>query len=166
MPFSEGQTIVHPFHGPVLVEGIIDRKVNGQTIPFLQLRALTVDLDIAVPVHRADEIGLRPVSSPDQVSEYLGLLASTPSSKPLQWSRRIKDFNERLSSGDIKETCRVIREITLAGPKPPASAEGQMLRQARARVTVELSLALQVTEDEAARMIDEAASTGMVAQAA
>lgn len=165
MPFREGQIIVHPFHGPVRVDRIVDRRMHGKTVPYLQLTALVLTMDIAVPVHRAEQVGLRPVATPQQVSELLELLAGPGDPQPLQWSRRIKDFGERLGTGDIRQACYVIRELSRSGPKAPASAESQMLRQARSRLAVELSLALHVSEEEAVRIIDETCS-GVAAGAA
>lgn len=45
-----------------------------------------------------------------------------------------------------------------SGKRSPASAEGQVLRRAMATLTLEISLAVQITVEEATEMIDRATS--------
>lgn len=153
MQYHPGQTIIHPFHGPVTVTAVTTRTIHDQPRTYLQLEATDPILRISVPVDRADDIGLREVSSPQRVKELLGILGAPSAPAPGGWSRRIKEYQARAATGQLDELCYVIREITLAGPKPPASAEGIMLRDARRRVGEELAIALDVSPEEAEQVI-------------
>lgn len=166
MSFTVGQTVVHPFHGPLRIVEIVERVIQGLPTPCFKMIAPEHALDVTVPVAKVGDVGLREISSPERIAELLGVLAATPASVKTQWSRRMKDYQERMSTGRIDELCVVIREISHSGNKAPASAEGQMLRTARARLSTEIGLSLRITSDEAERVIDvallgeEAASTG------
>ncbi|HEY0188967.1 MAG TPA: CarD family transcriptional regulator [Cellulomonas sp.] len=156
MPFSQGQTIIHPHHGPVRVDRLVERTVGGQTRTYLDLTTLDRPLSISVPVDRAEDVGLRAVCTPARVAELLGLLASTERPARQPWARRIKDLQERLSRGEPDQTCRVIRELTRSGVRPGATAEGQLLRTARSHVAGELAVALRIELPAAERVIDSA----------
>ncbi|MCU1443017.1 MAG: Transcriptional regulator, CarD family [Cryobacterium sp.] len=71
-----------------------------------------------------------------------------------QRSRRVTNYNERLTTGNIEDLCFVIREISRSGNTLPASAEGQILRNARATLAIELSLALTIDTAQAEAIID------------
>jgi len=157
MPFIAGQTIVHPFHGPLRVVRITDRTVRGVTQSYLDLQALGHPLDMSVPVGRAEDVGLRLVASRDRVQELLAVLGGPTDDQVLGWSRRLKSYQERVNSGDVDQLCFVIREITRRKPKSPASSESQLLRSARSTLVIEFSIALGVTAEQAGRLIDSAA---------
>jgi CarD family transcriptional regulator len=137
MPFSEGETIIHPFHGPVRVTQIRERTVRGRTAPCLDLVAVNNTLSISVPVDRAEDTGLRAVASPEPVASLIDILRAPSAVLETQWSRRVKNYNERLTTGNIEDLCFVIREISRSGNTLPASAEGQILRNARATLAIE-----------------------------
>jgi CarD family transcriptional regulator len=162
MPFSEGQTIVHPHHGPVRVDRVVERVIGGSPRAYLELAAGTAThpLTISVPADRAAEIGLREVASPARVAELLALLEAPQARTTQQWARRMKDHQERLSRGDLQQTVLVIREIAASGAKPGATAEGQLLRQALAVVAAEVAAALRITPAEAEAAIEAALRRG------
>jgi CarD family transcriptional regulator len=156
MSFSEGQTIVHPFHGPLLVLRIADRTVQGVTRAYLDLRALRHPLDISVPVEQAEATGLRAIASEDRVEALLAIRGAPRDEEPLGWARRLKDYQGRVATGEVEQVCYVIREISRRNPKSPASAESGLLRTARATLQIEFALALQITSDEAGALITAA----------
>jgi CarD family transcriptional regulator len=162
MPFSEGQTIVHPHHGPVRVDRVVERVIGGRPRTYLELVAGTPThpLTISVPADRAADVGLREVCSPARVAELLALMEAPQTPVTQQWARRMKDHQERLSRGDLEQTCLVIREIAASGAKPGATAEGQLLRQALAVVAAEVAQALRITPEEAEAAIEAALRRG------
>ncbi|WP_155404326.1 CarD family transcriptional regulator [Rhodococcus erythropolis] len=168
MPFCEGETIIHPFHGPLRVTRIAERTVGGHAATYLNLVTLDHKLTISVPIDRAGDTRLRKIASHERVQTILDLLRAPSVVSPLSWTRRISDFRERLNTGHIDELCYVIREISRTGSKAPASAEGKMLRTARTTLATELGLALKIDRRDAEKIIDSAAkgsggSTTMIA---
>ncbi|WP_202565387.1 CarD family transcriptional regulator [Agreia sp. COWG] len=158
MPFIEGEVVIHPSHGPMRVTHIGDRLVRGVTTKYINLEAVVMQLRLSVPESRASDSGLRAIASRDRIDELLSILAAPSIKSTMGWSRRIKDYQERLRSGNVEALCFVIREIKRHGNSAPSSAEGQMLRRAMSTLSIEFSLALQVDEDEAKAIIEETVS--------
>ncbi|WP_411699620.1 CarD family transcriptional regulator [Conyzicola sp.] len=157
MSFSEGQTIVHPFHGPLRVVRVANRTIRGATTSYLDLKSLAFPLDISVPVNRAEQTGLRAVVTAERVAELLAILRAPKSEEAIGWARRFKDYQARVLTGDIEQLCFVIREITRRNPKSSASAESQLLRSTRSTLAIEFGLALELSQEDAADIIDAAA---------
>lgn len=156
MPFTQGQTIVHPFHGPARVTRIKQRKVRGVPTRYIDLTTIERELSISVPLDSIDEVGLRPVVSRERVEELLEMLRTPSGQTPANWSRRMKDYRDRIATGDIDQLAHVVREITVSGPKTPGSAEGALLRDAREALAAEFAVALDVDTEAAEGLIDEA----------
>lgn len=154
--FFRGQILVHPYHGPVTVVEVSDRLIDGCPVGFLELQTLSKDLIISLPADNVEAVGLRAVVSEERVQELLDILREPGDTQPMQWSRRIKGYDERLKSGRLEDACYVIREISRRGPKSAASMEGQLFRSAREHLAQEICLSLGLPEVDAHALIDSA----------
>ncbi|MER5274841.1 CarD family transcriptional regulator [Streptomyces sp. NPDC002809] len=155
MQFSEGQTVIHPQHGPATVTEVLDRQVNGGSRRYVQLRVHRTDLHVAVPVDKADEVGLRSVYAAAQVKELLDVLGAPAGEPEEAWSRRFKANSERLRTGDLALIAGVIRDLARRQEERGLSAgEKDMLKHARSPVLAELALALSITDAEAEELLD------------
>ncbi|MFF1650481.1 CarD family transcriptional regulator [Streptomyces sp. NPDC058240] len=157
MQFSEGQTIIHPQHGPATVTEVLDRSVNGRSRRYVQFQIHRTDLRIAVPVEKADEVGLRSVYAATQVQELLGVLRAPTGEQEEAWSRRFKSNSEKLRVGDLLLTAGVVRDLMRRQEaRALSSAEKDMLKHARQPVLAELGLALSLADGEAEILFNSA----------
>lgn len=161
MPFTVGQTVVHPHHGPMRISAVVTRTVRDRVVDYLELEQPEHELHVSVPVPSAATIGLRAVMTRAQVDEVLAVLHDESLPPENGWSRRIKDYSMRLQSGLPTERAVVMREILRhCGHNASGTAERDLLRSAREVLSSELSVALGVTEDAAAALLEEAALDG------
>ena len=66
------------------------------------------------------------------------------------WSRRFKNHQEKMKSGDVYQVAEVVRNLALREQgKGLSTAEKSMLDRARGILVSELSFALNVTEEAA-----------------
>ncbi|GAB3167161.1 CarD family transcriptional regulator [Streptomyces incanus] len=157
MQFSEGQTLIHPHHGPATVTEVLDRSVNGKSRRYVQFQIHRTDLRIAVPVEKADEVGLRSVYAATQVQELLGVLKAPADEQEEAWSRRFKANSEALRVGDLLLTAGVVRNLMRRQEERGLSAaEKDMLKHARRPILAELALALSLTDGETEKLLDSA----------
>lgn len=157
MQFSEGQTVVHPQHGPATVTQVFERLVRGETKSYVELQVHRVELRVSVPVDRADEIGLRAPRAATELQDLWRVLCEPTVHEEEQWSRRMKGNQERLRVGDFLITAEVVRDLTRRQETHGLSAgEKDLLKNARQPLVVELSLSLGLTDEAAEQVIDAA----------
>ena len=61
----------------------------------------------------ADSVGMRPPIDEDDVEDLFELLAKKDIREPANWSRRFKNHQEKLKSGDIYQVAEVVRNLAL-----------------------------------------------------
>ncbi|MFZ1541734.1 MAG: CarD family transcriptional regulator, partial [Candidatus Microthrix parvicella] len=78
------------------------------------------------------------------------LLAKRDIREPANWSRRFKNHQEKLKSGDVYQVAEVVRNLSLRDQAKGLSAgEKSMFLKARSVLVSELSFALDLTEEDA-----------------
>ncbi|WP_168211597.1 CarD family transcriptional regulator [Ruania zhangjianzhongii] len=161
MQFAKGQVVVHPHHGPATVTRLAFRTVGEQRSRYLTLRIRRDDLEVSLPVERAEDIGVRSVLDAAGVQKVFKILAGPGQAFDKVWSRRVKDFTERLRSSDIFTVVGLVRDITRQNEEKKVSyGEMNLLNEARALVTAELAVALGLDDEEIAELIEPAVLEG------
>jgi CarD family transcriptional regulator len=157
MPFKVGDRVVYPHHGAAVIEKKETREAFGEKTEYLVLRMAHGDLMLSVPSAKADEVGMRPPISSEDVDDLFQLLAKKDVREPTNWSRRFKNHQEKLKSGDVYQVAEVVRNLALRDVSKGLSAgEKSMLNKARSVLVSELSFALDVSEDEALSRLEVA----------
>lgn len=150
MAYDVGDRVVYPHHGAAIIVRREKREVNGEKNEYLVLEMAHGELTLSVPVANADEVGMRPPIGKDEVEDLFELLSKRDIREPANWSRRFKNHQEKLKSGDVYQVAEVVRNLSLRDQAKGLSAgEKSMFVKARSVLVSELSFALEVTEDDA-----------------
>ncbi|MCQ2000959.1 CarD family transcriptional regulator [Arthrobacter zhaoxinii] len=153
MPFSKGQILVHPHHGPAVVSSF-------QTHPRMQKNCIVLEVQsshlmVWVPVDQVDHVGLRPVLDRTGLDTLFGVLRAPADKEDPQWSRRYKDNAEKIATGDPMVIAAVVRNLMLReADRGLSQAEREMLRHARRPLLTEISLSLGLSEGAAGEKLD------------
>jgi CarD family transcriptional regulator len=148
--FKPGDRVVYPQHGAAVIERKETRVAFGQETEYLVLRMAHGDLTVSVPADRAEDVGMRPPISQEDIDDLFELLKKKDVREPSNWSRRFKNHQEKLKSGDVYQVAEVVRNLALREQSKGLSAgEKSMLVRARGVLVSELSFALDVSEEEA-----------------
>ena len=151
MPFKVGDKVVYPHHGAAVIEGT-DTLIlpEGGKSKYFVLRMTHGDLTLKVPTDRAEEIGMRYPISKEDVEDVFEVLAKKDVREPTNWSRRFKNHQEKLKSGDVYQVAEVVRNLALRDAEKGLSAgEKSMFVKARQVLVSELAFALDISEDDA-----------------
>ena len=98
---------------------------------------------------------MRPPISADDVDDLFHLLSKKDVREPTNWSRRFKNHQEKLKSGDVYQVAEVVRNLALReATKGLSAGEKAMLVKARGILVSELSFALDVSEDDALEQLE------------
>jgi CarD family transcriptional regulator len=113
-------------------------------------------MTLSVPVARAADVGVRPPVSPDELEDLVSVLSKADPRVPSNWSRRFKNHQEKLKSGDVYQVAEVVRNLALReATKGLSAGEKAMLVKARSVLVSELSFALNLSEDDALKKLEE-----------
>ena len=154
--FEVGDRVVYPHHGAAVIERKEKREVFGEKQEYLVLRMAHGDLTLSVPSANAEQVGMRRPIAREDVDDLFQLLAKRDVREPSNWSRRFKNHQEKLKSGDVYQVAEVVRNLALRDANKGLSAgEKSMLLKARGVLVSELALALKVDEDTALEKVAE-----------
>ncbi len=154
--FDVGDKVVYPHHGAAVIEKKEKRVAFGEKREYLILKVAYGDLTLMVPADNTDEVGLREVINDEEVEEVFAVLRKREARMPTNWSRRFKNHVEKLKSGDIYQVAEVVRNLALREASKGLSAgEKAMLVKARGVLVSELSFALNLSEDDALKKLEE-----------
>jgi CarD family transcriptional regulator len=156
MPFKVGDRVVYPHHGAAVIEKKETIEVAGEKREYLILKIAHGDMTLSVPTDKVDEVGMRPPISAEDVDDLFQLLGKKDVREPTNWSRRFKNHQEKLKSGDVYQVAEVVRNLALReATKGLSAGEKAMLVKARSVLVSELSFALNLSEDDALKKLEE-----------
>jgi len=157
MAFKVGDRVVYPHHGAAVIKKKESRQVEGEKVDYFVLHMAHGDLTLSVPVDKAEDVGMRPPISEEDVEDVLRLLAKRDVREPSNWSRRFKNHQEKLKSGDVYQVAEVVRNLSIRDKDKGLSAgEKRMLTRARQILVSELTFAIGVSEEEAEKKLNDA----------
>lgn len=155
--FNVGDKVVYPHHGAGVVEKVETRSIEGEKKKYFILSLCGGDLKITVPEESTENVGLRSVITKTQVKSVLEVLCQKQSQMPSNWNHRYKKNRDKIRSGDVYEVAEVVRNLSIRErEKGLSTGEKRMLNQARQILLSEIIYVLNIDNEKAARMLDEA----------
>jgi CarD family transcriptional regulator, regulator of rRNA transcription len=155
--FKVGDRAVYPTQGLGVIEAVEAREFSGERNQFYVLRIVDSDMTIMVPVANAEQVGLRTVIERDRVSSIYTMLEEKHENggAVASWSRRQREYNEKIKSGDLLEVAQVLRELYLIKEgKDLSYGEKKVLDLARRLLVKELAFAEGRDEDQVAERVE------------
>ena len=163
MKFKKGDTVIYPQHGACLVQGSKKLVVDGVTREYLILKSVIGEMTLSVPVENADVVGVRPPVNADELDDLVSVLSKPDPRVPSNWSRRFKNHQEKLKSGDVYQVAEVVRNLAARNRDAALSAaERTMYERARINLISEIAPALKVSAEEAEVFLDAALAKGVL----
>jgi len=151
-PMEVGDTVLHPRYGIGIIGGIETRVQDGEKRDYYVIPKPSISSTIFVPVDSADEVGLRPLSSPEKLRQALKILSGED-------EHSVPPGNLRtLSWSDPLDLARAIRRQALE-PKSryPKVSEQHQLKRAKKLLIEEVAAVLGMSEEAVSALIDDAA---------
>lgn len=155
--FKIGEMAVYPTQGVGKIEAIESKEFSGERHDFYILRIVDSDMTIMVPVGNASQVGLRTLIHKDRVSSIYDILEEkgVDCGALASWSRRQREYNDKIKSGDLFEVASVLKELyQLKGSKELSYGEKKVLELARKLLVKELALADGTQEDEVVSRVE------------
>ena len=155
--YSAGDKVLYPMHGAGVIRQIERCEILGEVKDYYLLHVPCGDMEVMIPVEACDDIGVRPVVTQKEVEQAISVLRADSTEAGGNWSKRYRANMEKLKTGDILLVAEVVRNLTRHDRVSGLSAgEKKMLSNARKILQSEIMLAIDVDEDRALEMIEEA----------
>jgi CarD family transcriptional regulator len=86
-------------------------KAFGTTQEYLILKTVINEMTLSVPTAMANTVGVRPPVSKSELEDLRSVLSKADPRVPANWSRRFKNHQEKLKSGDVYQVAEVVRNL-------------------------------------------------------
>ena len=160
---KKGDTVIYPQHGACVVINMKRMKAFGKTQDYLILKTVINEMTLSIPVDQISTVGVRPPVSSSELQDLVSVLAKADPRVPANWSRRFKNHQEKLKSGDVYQVAEVVRNLAARDRDSALSAaEKTMYDRARVNLISEIQPALRVTTEEAELYLDKALEKGVL----
>ena len=154
--FKTGEYIVYPAHGVGKVSMIEEQEIAGIHLELFVISFEKDKMTLRVPTHKATEIGMRQLSSPDVVTKALDTLKGKARVKRAMWSRRAQEYEQKINSGDLMAIAEVVRDLHRSDDQREQSySERQLYEAALERLTREVAAVSGVDEAGAQRRVGD-----------
>ena len=153
--FKTNEHIVYPAHGVGQIVRIEEQEVAGYKLELFVISFAKDKMTLRVPTSKAASVGMRKLAGPDIVKRALETLKGRARIKRTMWSRRAQEYEAKINSGDLIQIAEVVRDLFRSESQPEQSySERQLYEAALDRMVRELSAVEDITETEAAKMIE------------
>ena len=117
MTFEVGSRVMYPIHGVADVVGRETRGAGEHKRSYLVLEVegelWTETMTVRVPEDRLTELGVRAAVSLEDAHAVMDVLAVRDPRVATNWSRRFKNHQEKLRTGDAYAVAEVVRNLAL-----------------------------------------------------
>ncbi|MCT8159832.1 CarD family transcriptional regulator [Pseudoruegeria sp. SHC-113] len=154
--FRPDDFVVYPAHGVGKILSIEEQEIAGIQLELFVISFEKDKMTLRVPTHKAAEVGMRTLSSPDIVSKAMDTLKGKAKVKRAMWSRRAQEYEQKINSGDLISIAEVVRDLHRTDDQREQSySERQLYEAALERLTREVAAVAGTDEDKAQKRVDE-----------
>lgn len=140
--FQIGDKVVHPMHGAGVIDSIVQEKISGKMIPLYVFKMPISGLTLKIPTGNSEMIGIRPISSTDEIEHVIGEIPKLSIDMTANWNHRYRENMERLKSGNLIEVAGVIKALMHRdNDRGLSNGERKMLHSAKQILISEIVLA-------------------------
>ena len=156
MEYAIGDCVVHPSYGGGTIKGIKEKSFFNHSNQYYEIHMPLKNMTIMVPVEKAEEIGVRPVSSEEELDEMWALFAGEPEELADKYQVRQEGIRTQLKTGDLLTISKALRDLLARQETHNLTQADRGLReQAESFIAYEISLATDMTLEEIKEKIRE-----------
>ena len=154
--YAAGDFVVYPTHGVGKVLGVEAQEISGLTLDLIIIRFDKDRMTLRVPVDKAENSGLRKLSTRKVMDSALATLKGRSRVKRTMWSRRAQEYEAKINSGDPVSIAEVVRDLHRGADQPDQSySERQMYQAALDRLAREVAALERIDEAAAAEKLEQ-----------
>jgi CarD family transcriptional regulator len=165
MPYSVGDKVVHPHHGPGWIAGIERREILDGIKRYYVIEIPGRSLTLTMPVGKADEMGMRLAMSRSRFPRVLSMLRGRPHALPEDYRQRQEQITAQLRSGQVMQWARVVRDLTWHRQRAHLTkTDSDHLKQGRDLLAAEMALVSGDTVSDTSKLIEDTVTAAVAGQ--
>ena len=154
--FKVGEYCVYKTHGVAKVKEIQTIELKDFKSKCLVLYFEKEKLTITVPESQIENMEIRKISTKSDMEEVFAILSNGVKKIKGMWSRRAKEYEEKINSGDIHLIAEVIRDLTRDVEEADRSFSERMIYETAVyRLASEYSILMNISLEDATKKIIE-----------
>lgn len=154
--FRPNEFVVYPAHGVGQIIAVEEQEIAGIKLELFVVSFEKDKMTLRVPTHKASEIGMRSLSSPEVIEKAMTTLKGKARVKRAMWSRRAQEYEQKINSGDLIAIAEVVRDLHRNDEQREQSySERQLYEAALERLTREVAAVDDGDEISAAQKVDD-----------
>lgn len=144
--FSENEKVVYSGHGVAVITRIVEKKIGSGNVNFFELKFLSKDMTILVPVANAQGAGMRKLSSKKEIGDLFAFIstvvvADINDNGIANWNKRNKEYQVKIRTGDLIEIGEIYRDLNRSQlVKELSFGEKDLLQKTESFLVEEISL--------------------------
>ena len=155
LQYSVGDFIVYPSHGVGEITDIQTFEIAEEKLEMYNVIFDKEKMTLKIPTIKAKEIGIRKVSSRNEMKKTLEILRGKAKIRRTMWSRRAQEYEAKINSGILTELTEVVRDLFRNSSQPEQSySERQLYESARDRLAREVAVVEKTDDDKAVDKIE------------
>ncbi|WP_334066179.1 CarD family transcriptional regulator [Nereida ignava] len=156
LDFSPNQYVVYPAHGVGKIVNVEEQEVAGLTLELFVVAFEKDKMTLRVPTHKAVDVGMRSLSTGDEIAHAMKILKGKAKVKRAMWSRRAQEYEQKINSGDLIAIAEVVRDLHRNDDQREQSySERQLYEAALERLTCEVAVVSSEDEGQAGSKIED-----------
>jgi len=154
--FSKNDYVVYPTHGVGVIKGIEEQEFSGTKLRCFVVSFEKDRMTLRVPTTKAANVGMRKLSTREEMQSALTTLKGRARVKRTMWSRRAQEYEAKINSGSPVSIAEVIRDLHRGtGQADQSYSERQLYEAALDRLARELAAVEQIDEEAAAERLEK-----------
>ena len=153
---NEGMKLSVPVYGIGTIKSISKKEILGEKILFCEL-IFSDGMVLSIPVNQMSDMKVRSVISEEMVKKIKNeVLDKNPKNNKNNWNKRIQEYKEKLSSGDINLIAELVRDLFICTKDFNKSyGEREIYYKAFDLLIKEFSISLGESENEISKNITD-----------
>ena len=141
LDFSLNEFVVYPAHGVGKIIAVEKEEIAGFDLELFVIAFEKDKMKLRVPTHKAVNVGMRSLATPDVVSHAMKTLRGKAKVKKAMWSRRAQEYEQKINSGDLIAIAEVVRDLHRQDDQREQSySERQLYEAALERLSREIAV--------------------------
>lgn len=153
--FEVGDKVLYPMHGAGVIKSIEEKEISGNVMEYCVITIPISKMDVMIPTQNLEKVGIRKLVDKQTLKDILFDYHNEDPDLSLSWRQRYNKNMEKMKTGDLHQNTEVVRELVHRSKEKALNAsEKQMLNDARRIVISELTLIKEISENQAADLLE------------